>query len=234
MNSLVRLLLRIYPPAWRREYGAELTHLLAQRRLTPNAVIDVLWNGVRQRVHDADPGVLLGVVTMLFVLAGVISNSAGWARPAGAIGGALRDSSMTLPSVTVAAFETSLYALTLMLCGCWTHLRSGARASKSGMAAVRVGAVAGIPVMAVGLLILAGVIHLRVIGPGDPLPYGGSGWTYTYFTSESHAPSWLAVFTAPLLRLPLAWVYGWIGGQMARVIVRRGHTGAFSSTQHRA
>jgi hypothetical protein len=234
MNLLVRLLLRIYPPAWRREYGAELRHVVAQRPLTPNAVIDLVWNGVRERVHDADSGTLLGIVTMLFVLAGVISNIAGWARPVGAIGRALRDSSMTLPSVAVATFETNLYALTLILCGCWTHLRSGARPSESGMAAVRLGAIAGIPVMAVGLSILAGVIHLRVVGPSGPLPYAGSGWAYTYFTSDAHAPSWLAVFTAPLLRLPLAWIYGWIGGQMARVIVRRGNTDAFSSTRHRA
>jgi len=234
MNLLVQLLIRIYPPDWRREYGAELAHVVAQRPLTPNAVFDLVWNGVRQRVHAADPGMLLGIVTMLFVLAGVISNIAGWATPAGAIGGAIRDSSMTLPSVTVAAFETNLFALTLVLCGSWTHLRSGVPPSGSGMAAVRLGAIAGLPVMAVALLILAGVIQLRVVGPSDPLPYAGSAWSYTYVTSGSHSPSWLAVFTAPLLRLPLAWVYGWIGGQMARVIVRRGHTDAFSSTQHRA
>ncbi len=235
MNSLIRTLLLIYPRAWRGEYGAELAHVLAQRPLTLKTVIDVLWNGVRQRVHDAEPAALLGIVAMLYVLAGVISNVAGWAPPGGAVGRVVRDSSMTLPNVVIAVFETNLYALTLILCGCWTHLRYGGRASASGMAALRLGAVAGVPVMALGLLMLAGVVHLRVVGPGDPLPYFGSGWVYTYFTSQSHAPSWLAVFTAPFLRLPLAWIYGWIGGRIAGVIVRRRHADAFSSgQQHRA
>lgn len=220
-DLIIRGLLRVYPAPWRREYGPELAHVLAQQPLTAIVIVDVLWNGIRQRIRDAEPAVLIGFVIMVFVLAGVISNVAGLTAARGLFGGVLRDSSLTLPSITVTAFETNLYAIVLILCGYWTHLRDGGRASASGKAAVRLGALAGAPVVLVGLLMLIGALHLRVIGPGDPLAYSASGWTYTYVTSQSHAPSWLAVFTAPLLRLPQAWIYGWIGGQMARVIVRR-------------
>lgn len=216
-----RTLIRIYPAGWRREYGAELAHVLAQRPLTLMALGDVLWNGVRQRIRDTEPAILMGLTAMLVVSAGVIANIANLTAARGVFGGVLRDSSMTLPTITVTAFETNLYAVALMLCGYWTHLRHGGRASASGMAAVRLGALAGVPVMLAGLLMLVGAVHLRVAGPADALLNSGSPWTYTYFTPKPHAPSWLAVSSAPLLRLPQAWIYGWIGGQLARVIARR-------------
>ena len=46
-----RLLLRAYPPAWRRRYGAEFCDLLARRQLRFADVLDVLAGGIDARLH---------------------------------------------------------------------------------------------------------------------------------------------------------------------------------------
>ena len=66
---LIAALLRIYPAAWRREYGAELTAILQGRPLGLRVMTDVLWNGLRLRVRAAEPSTILGLASMLFMLA---------------------------------------------------------------------------------------------------------------------------------------------------------------------
>ena len=48
-----RLLLRCYPAAWRRRYGAELLDLLSEDPLTPRVVLDVAASGLTQRFRAA-------------------------------------------------------------------------------------------------------------------------------------------------------------------------------------
>jgi hypothetical protein len=75
--------------------------------------------------------------------------------------------------------------------------------------------VTGLPVMLLGVLLLTGVVDLRVISPSaaSTVPtVAGHAWTFTYCSPQGHLPSALSVVTAPLLRLPLAFVYGWWGG----------------------
>ena len=45
-----RLLLRLYPAAWRRRYGDELDQLVEDVGLRPSVVLDLARNGLRERV----------------------------------------------------------------------------------------------------------------------------------------------------------------------------------------
>lgn len=41
MSGMRSLLVRLYPKAWRRRYGAEFAAVLSQRRLTPGEILDI-------------------------------------------------------------------------------------------------------------------------------------------------------------------------------------------------
>ena len=45
------LLMRAYPRSWRSEYGREMIDILADRRLTPSLIADVLASGVGQHLR---------------------------------------------------------------------------------------------------------------------------------------------------------------------------------------
>jgi hypothetical protein len=141
----------------------------------------------------------------------------------------LRESSKTLPAVIVPPLdvETSwLYVLVLVSCGCWTHLRRGGTAFQSGMAAVTTHFIGSLPVMLAGILMVTGTLGVVVSAPGDaPTTHG---FAFTYYNSQHHALSPWAVVFAPRFRLPGSWIWGAVGGQLARGItrVRRSQTSA--------
>ena len=54
-SCIVAALLRLYPAAWRSEYGPELSGILLARPLGPDVIADILWNGFRQRARAAEP-----------------------------------------------------------------------------------------------------------------------------------------------------------------------------------
>ena len=139
-----------------------------------------------------------------------------------ALAAVLQDSSKTLPTVVVTPLASDLYVLAIIACGCWTHLRYDASISQCGVAAIRLGAVAGIPIMILGVLMALGVLPVRLAGPENaPTTWSQAGLTYTYYTTHAHSPSALAVLTAPLFRLPESWLWGMVGGQLGRAIGRR-------------
>lgn len=59
MPRLIALLIRAYPAAWRREYGAELGDLLARCPLTITIAANVVWNGLRLRARPPREGVAM-------------------------------------------------------------------------------------------------------------------------------------------------------------------------------
>jgi hypothetical protein len=217
---LIRGLLRLYPAAWRREYGAELAEVLASRPLTLRTCANVAWSALRQQKRDAEPGTLMGLVTMLLVSWLIVLNVTA-PGAGGHTTAVLRDSSITFPPVIVWPFTEELYALVLFACGCWTQLRRGRSLAQCGVAAVRLCAIAGLPIVLLGFLIAAGVIDLRIVGPNAPMPASSSGLVYTHLTTHAHAPSPWFVMAAPLFRLPEAWLWGMLGGRLGRAINRR-------------
>ncbi len=218
---IVRTLLRVYPPAWRGEYGSELSDILLARRLDARAIGDVLWSGLRQRIRSAEPSTLFGCAAMLVILAGVVWNIAA-PPPAGhGLPALLQESSKTLPTVIVKPLASGFYVLFLVGCGCWTHLRDRGTLSRSGVAAMRMSFIAGIPVMAVGVLMLAGILGVIVLGPGEmPTTFYEHGFTYTYYNAQHHPLGPLGVLSSPLFKLPESWIWGMVGGQVGRAISR--------------
>jgi hypothetical protein len=66
---LRELLIRVYPRPWRNEFGPELAGILANRRLTPAVIADVLASAARQHLrHDPWKICALGLALWTSVL----------------------------------------------------------------------------------------------------------------------------------------------------------------------
>ena len=204
---VIAALMRLYPPAWRREYGAELTDILLEQPLTPRAMTDVVWSGLWQRGRTAEPSTILGVVSLLIVVVGYGLTGGIYGRDGTTL---LRPSSKTFPTVVVTFLASEVCALLLVVCGYWTHLRHGGRVNRSGLAAMKTAFIAGIPILLGALLVMLGLVSLRF--PGTTIPH----------------PSPLAILIAPLVRLPESWLWGSLGGLLAKWITRRRRTAAGS------
>jgi hypothetical protein len=200
---LIAALLRVYPAAWRREYGVELTAILQGRPLGLRVMADVLWNGLWQRGRAAEPSTILGLASILLMLTGLVVPGGSYT---GAWRALLRPSWRVFPTVNVTFMASELYALLLVACGCWTYLRHGGKVTKSGFAAMRMSVIAGIPIMLIAVLLLSGFLDLAFLDTRG---------------AATIRPSALAILVAPLSRLPEAWIWGSIGGLLGQSIARR-------------
>jgi hypothetical protein len=198
---IVSALLRLYPAAWRSEYGPELTGILLARPLGPRVIADVLWNGFRQRAQAAEPSTILGLAAMLVILTGFVLTG-NYGRNWTAV---LQPSARTFPPVAVTFLASELFVYLLIACGCWTHLRYGGKVRRAGVAAMRMALIASMPVMLAALLMMSGLLELRFGGP------------------RLLAPSPWAILISPLARLPEFWIWGALGGQLGKWITRRRH-----------
>ena len=194
-HRLAAALLRLYPAAWRREYGGELHEILVDRPLTPSVAADVLWSALREHVRAAVPATLLGGLSMLVVLSGFFLPpfSNGWITTT-----VLSPTFMTFPPFAVTAMSTQAYTVLAIMCGWWTRRRYRSSVKRCGLAAMQMSIIAGFPVVAAGLLLAVGAIHLPglSIGPSQPAPF--------------------AVLVAPIVRLPEYGLLGMVGGWLAR------------------
>jgi hypothetical protein len=218
-SRFVAALLRVYPPGWRTEYGPELAEILERQPLDVRIVAGVLSSAVRQRVRVAEPATWCGVAAMVVVAVGVGLNIAGLPAIGTRLPSFLRDSWKLFPSVVVTPFETELYVLLLIVCGCWTVLRRGP-SSRAGVAAMQMTAIAGLPIVLVGVLMFLGLVGVSIAAPdraGGSLP---DGLTYTYYSALDHRPSALVIVLAPLSKLPEAWIWGALGGNLGRSFLR--------------
>ena len=205
-RHIAGLLVRCYPAAWRREYGAELHDILVSRPLTPRVIADVVWNGVRQRALVATPSTILGTASMLAVLAGFVLTPTSYLHDWTAV---LRPTGITFPTVTVTFLASEFYVVLLIGCGCWTQLRSGGPLSRAGLAAIRMTLMAGAPVMLAGLLIGLGLADLSFLNPAE------------IHSTAILRPSALSMMAAPLARAGESWVWGLLGGLLARRLSRQ-------------
>lgn len=218
---IVAALVRLYPAEWRDEYGPELTDMLMADGLDARIIGDVLWNGVLQRIRTAAPSTLFGVAVMLAILAALVSNIVAPPVDGRGLTDVLRPSSKTWPTVMVKPFGSELYVMILVWCGCWTHLRHRGTLPQSGLAAMRLGFIAGIPVMLAGILMLFGILDVVVLEPGrTPTTFHGHGLTYTYYSANHLRLTPFGVFVSPLFRLPESWLWGLLGGLLGRTILR--------------
>ena len=195
-EGVIAALLLLYPAAWRREYGDELTGILLSRPLGARVLADILWHGLVHRGRAAEPSTVLGVASMLVIVAGYVLTGRVYGNGATAV---LRPSAMTFPSVSVTFLDSRAYAFLLIGCGCWTYLRHRGTAKRSGVAAMKMTLIAAMPIIGGALLMTAALVDLR----------------------GHHPPSAWAMLVAPLARLPGSWLWGALGGQFGKWIAAR-------------
>lgn len=186
-DRIVRGLLRLYPADWRREYGAELTDVLQSSPLNARVVTNVLLAAAKQRARTAPPWAILGTAALAYMI--VIVDVTGSLLGGPNVIALVVPSGITFPTFRVARMATDLFALALIICGGWTELRNPGPLSRAGMAGLKMSLMAGLPVVIAGLMSFASV--------------------------RSAHPSALEVTTAPLLMLPMHFVYGFLGGAIA-------------------
>ena len=191
------MLLHLYPAAWRREYGAELMHVLLARPLTTGVAGDVLSGALRQRVRAGEPAMYLGLALILVVVFSLVRNQ------------------------SILSPTSNLYVMILLGCGVWTHLRHGGKLSQSGWAAMKISFIAGIPVMVAGLLMLFGVTDAHFTQDRCWLRVSDASSPLHALQSATCPPAPLGVSLSPLFVLPWSWVWGIGGGALGREIARR-------------
>jgi hypothetical protein len=199
-EQIVDRLLRLYPVAWRNEYGDELRDILVDRRLTAGIAADVVWSALRERVRTAAPSTVLGLPSLLVVLSGFLLPpfSNGWITT-----NVLSPTFMTFPTFVVTFMTSQVYTVLLILCGWWTRRRYQYSPKRCGVAAMRMSLISGFPVVVAGVLLTAGAIQVQDISIGriQPMPF--------------------VVLMAPIVRLPEYWIYGFIGGLLAQRSLHR-------------
>lgn len=195
---IVSTLLRLYPAAWRAEYGPELTDILMSRPLGARVIGDVMWNGLKQSAQASEPSTILGLASLLAVLTFVLTGGSYGRRWILLV----QPTTKTIPTMSVSFMSSGYYVLLLIWCGCWTYLRHRGTAKQSGMAGVRMSLIAAIPLIFGGFLMMFGLIGPGLLGP--------------HFERSA---SW-AVLAAPLFRLPDSWLWAALGGQLGKGIAR--------------
>jgi hypothetical protein len=74
---VIRFLLRLYPAAWRKEYGEEFAEVLQSRRLSLRIVADVLASAAWQRLRHAPLWIVVGVCLMVTNIGGMLMHFLG-------------------------------------------------------------------------------------------------------------------------------------------------------------
>jgi hypothetical protein len=186
---IIRTLVRLYPVAWRREYGVELTDTLLARPLTVGIIGDVLRNGLWQRLRSAEPAMLVGLGMMLMALLQHPLNT-----------------SLYLLVLFACGLWTSL-----------RHggdsSKSGRTAIKisilAGIPVMISGAMLWAGVLGAAIPVAKQFCWLRV---SDPTSF------WEGLRSATCAPAPLGFVISPLVMLPQAWLWGTLGGSFGRWI----------------
>jgi hypothetical protein len=216
-TKLVSALMHLYPKAWRTEYGAELAAMLQARPLTARVCGDVVRSAMWQHLRADQAVLLVGLVLMLMTIGAIASNivdppSFGyfWNRP-------------TVPErieFLQRPLSSEVWVLFLVGIGFWTARRGN---RSSGWAAVQVSTIAALPLLVTGVLMMSGLLDFVELHSGQtPTTYHERGILYTFYQGfhQIPGPAPIAMLLSPLLRLPGAWLWGVIGGEIARRVFR--------------
>jgi hypothetical protein len=217
-TRLVALLMRLYPTAWRNEYGAELTSMLQGRPLTTRVVSDVVLSAMWQRMRAVDLATWVGLGLMFVTIGAIASNIV--APPPHIWSPGLPRGAQPRFAEYIALLQRPLhsefYVLVLAGIGFWAALRGK---TSPGCAAIRVSMIASCPLVLVGLLMMSGGLGYSELGPGQAsTTFDERGILYTFYKGfqQIPGPAPLVMLLSPLLRLPGAWMWGSIGGWLGR------------------
>lgn len=217
-TTIVSWLLRLYPKAWRAEYGAELADILRSRPLTVRVCADVMLSALWQQTRAVRVPTYVGIGLMLVTLGAIAANIAEPPPYAWSPGQSLHDKP-TLPEhiyLLQRPLHSNFYVVVLAVLGFWTALRGK---DGPGRAAIRASTIASIPLVVIGTLMFAGVLHYVELLPGQaPVSFDERGIIYTFYKGQQQlpGPAPLVYVLSPLLRLPGAWLWGSIGGWLGR------------------
>lgn len=213
-TRLVALLMRLYPRAWRQQYGAELADLLRARPLTARDCSDIVLSALSQRARAIEPPTWVGLGLMFVVIGAIAANIA--AAPA--------YQQSAIPEhieLLQKPMSSEFYVLVLFGLGLWTGV-AGNRSP--GRAAMRASLIASIPIAITGLLMLTGALDYVEVVPGQAsTTIHDRGILYTFYkgVQQIPGPAPLPLLLSPLLRLPGAWLWGTVGGGLGRRFVDR-------------
>jgi hypothetical protein len=213
-TRLVSWLMRLYPKAWRNEYGSELADLLRARPLTVRVCSNVVWSALWQHARASQGASWVGLGLMLVTIGAIASNIVEppphiWSPelPRGEQPGFAE-----YIALLQRPLHSEFYVIVLAAIGFWTALRGK---TSPGRAAIRVSMIASVPLVLVGLLMVSGVLGYSELNPGQAsTTFDERGILYTFYKGfqQIPGPAPLVMLLSPLLRLPGAWMWGSIGG----------------------
>jgi hypothetical protein len=203
-TKLIALLMRLYPKAWRSEYGAELAEMLRARSLTAGVSGDVIRSALWQRMRAVQAPTWVGLGLMLAMTGAIAANIVDPPPYVWAPGQSVAEQPALADQVKLVQrpMRSEVFVLVMFGIGFWTALRGKPR---PGRAAIRVWLIASIPVAAIGLLMMTGVLSYVEILPGQsPVPFDTRGVVYVVYKAPLGIPASapLAFLLSPLLRLP--------------------------------
>lgn len=219
-TKLVSVLMRLYPKAWRKHYGAELADMLQARPLTARVCSDIVLSALWQRLRAVEAATFVGLGLMLVTSAAIAWNIIVAPPYAWSPGQSLSEQPMLSERIELLQrpLHSEFYVLVLAGIGFWTAWRGN---RSPGWAAVRVSTIASLPLVLIGLLMLVGVLDFIELYPGQtPAPFDQRGISYTFYKGlqQIPGPAPIVLVLSPLLRLPGAWMWGsiggWIGGKV--------------------
>jgi hypothetical protein len=202
---ITRALMCVYPKAWRSEYGCELASTLYRRPLTAIVVIDVLRNGIWQRLRYTAPWQLGGVALMIWMTFGTALNSV----------------APLSPSAYNRFFDINF--LIYFLVGYRTALRSNEALRAAAFASGKTASIGILPEIFVLSLWVARLIHPTVLDLNGSPSIIGSGFTDFYFRLSKGVPVNLVnlsemLIVMPLVCLPPAMFTGYVGAVTSKTI----------------
>lgn len=211
-TRLVSWLMRLYPKAWRAEYGDELSSMLLARPLSAAVVFDIARSAIWQHLRAVLPATWVGIGLMLVTIWTIVSTMV---APPPYVRSALSERIELLQK----PLQSEFYVLVLFAIGFWTAV---AGEQSSGRAAMRASVIASIPLAVIGLLMIAGLLPYTELVPGQKIAMlNARGILYPFYKGiqQIPAPAPFTLLLSPLLRLPGAWLWGTIGGSLGRKYV---------------
>jgi hypothetical protein len=210
--EVIRSLMCVYPKAWRSEYGRELASMLYRRPLSATVMLDVLRNGIWQKLRYAPPWQIGGSILMLWMVFGTALNS-------------------VAPLSKVAYgrfFDVNL--LVYFLIGCRTATQSDKTIRNASFAAGKASLLGIVPEVLMLSLWMAKLIHPTVLDQNGSPSTMGHGLTEFCLRLSQGVP--VNPYDLPLL-LPLvtilpAMFVGYLGAMISKTI------SAFKAGLHRA
>ncbi len=209
--KIVAALVGLYPRRWKREYGTEFADVLIRRPLVPSAVLNIVWNALRQQLRLGEPWLIVGLPWLLLSIYGHVWN-------------------ILYPAPYPAAYAADPVrplagrALAILLAlgiGYWTVLRDPTN-GHGGRAAMKFWLLIKSPACAIAILWGLGILRIITLGPGDlPTTFHEHGFAYTFYAHLNRPTAWQFLFWNPIGDLPFDGVLGWLGGLAARAQARR-------------